>query len=139
MSLQQIPLTNSPNQSLTVQLDVDGVPLTLNLTVSYNEMAGYWVLSISDVNNNLLIDSVPMLTGGYPSANILQQQKYLNIGSWYIINIANGIPTGSQGYGQGGYGQGNYGGAAGQGGVDFPDSTNLGISFQLWVNDTPLS
>jgi hypothetical protein len=140
MSLQLIPLNNSPNQSMTVLLQVDGAPLTLNITIKFDEMAGYWILSISDVNNNLLIDSVPMLCGGYPAANLLQQQRYLAIGSWYIINVANGLPTGSSGigYGQGDYGQGGYGGESGQGGVDFPDATNLGTSFQLWVGDTPL-
>jgi hypothetical protein len=139
MSLQLIPLTNSPNQQFTVLLQVDGAPLTLNLTIKFNEMAGYWILSISDVNNNLLVDSVPMICGSYPAANLLQQQRYLNIGSWYIINVANGTPTGGSGigYGQGGYGQGPYGGQAGQGGEDYPDSSNLGTDFQLWVDDTP--
>jgi hypothetical protein len=138
VSLQQIPITNSPNQSLTAQLQVDGFPLTLNLTISFNEMAGYWVLGISDVNNNLLIDSIPMICGTYPAGNLLQQQKYLAIGSAYIINTANSIPTGSNfGYGQGGYGQGVYGGQVAQGGIDYPNSTNLGTAFQLWWNDTP--
>lgn len=139
MSLQQIPLTNSPNQSFTVQLQVDGRPLSLNLTVKFNEMAGYWILSISDVNNRLLIDSVPMITGGYPAANILQQQRYLAIGSWYIVNVSNIIPNtvSGVGYGQGFYGFGGYGGESGLSGIDFPDDTNLGIDFQLWVGDTP--
>src|ERR1035437_4090631 len=106
MSLQQIPLTNSPNQTLTVQLNVDGVSLTLNLTVSYCRMAGYWIMSISDVNNNLLIDSIPMLCGRYPAANLLQQQVYLHIGSAYIINTGNSVPTNGTGYGEGGYGEG---------------------------------
>lgn len=139
MSLQQIPITNSPNQSFTVSLQVDGSPLSLNVTLKYNEMAGYWMLSLSDINNNLLVDSVPVLCGGYPAANLLQQQRYLGIGSWYVINVSNGLPTGGSGIGYGGgfYGQGPYGGQSGQGGTDYPDSTNLGTSFQLWVGDTP--
>lgn len=138
MSLQLIPLTNNPNQSFTIQLQIDGAPLTLNLTISYNEMASYWVMSISDVSNNLLIDSIPMICGAYPAGNLLQQQKYLAIGSAYIINAANAIPTNSaETYGSGGYGQGSYGGTIGQSGIDYPDSTNLGIEFQLWWNDTP--
>ena len=51
MGLQVIPLTNSPGQSFTVQLMIDGAPLSLNITLTYNEMAGYWILSISDINN----------------------------------------------------------------------------------------
>lgn len=140
MSLQKIPLTNSPNQNFTVQLQVDGRPLTLTVTIKYNEMAGYWILSISDYANTLLIDSIPMICGSYPAANLLQQQKYLNIGSWYVVNVANLLPTGSSGlgYGQGFYGQGPYGGSSGQGGEDYPDSNNLGTDFELWVDDTPL-
>jgi hypothetical protein len=138
MSLQVIPLTNAPNQTLTVQLQVDGAPLTLNLTVNFNEMSGYWILSISDVNNNLLIDSIPMLCGNYPAANLLEQQRYLGIGSWFIINVANLSPNGSDlGYGEGPYGFGAYGGESGQGGLDYPNSTNLGTDFQLWVGDSP--
>lgn len=140
MSLQVIPLTTSPNQSLTVQLTVDGAPLTLNITVQYNEMAGYWILSISDTNNNLLIDSVPMITGSYPGANLLEQQRYLNIGSWYIVNVSNLTVTGGSnvGYGEGFFGSGAYGGTTGESGVNYPDNTNLGTDFQLWVGDTPL-
>lgn len=140
MSLQLIPLTNSPNQQLTVLLQVDGSPLTLNLTIGFDRMAGYWILSISDANNNLLIDSVPMICGTYPAGNLLQQQRYLKIGSWYIVNVANLIASGGSatGYGSGGYGAGPYGGESGQGGEDYPDDTNLGTDFQLWVNDTPL-
>ena len=138
MSLQNIPLNNSPNQSMTVQLQVDGATLTLNLTLSYDRMAGYWIMSISDVSNNLLIDSIPMVCGSYPAANLLQQQRYLAIGSAFIIK---GPPTGasvnSSGYGAGGYGAGGYGGDTGEGGIDYPDSTNLGSAFQLWWGDTP--
>jgi hypothetical protein len=61
----------------------------------------------------------------------------MNIGSWYVINAANLTPTGGIGYGQGGYGQGPYGGGFGEGGEDYPDVTNLGTDFQLWVDDTP--
>lgn len=139
MGLQQIPISNAPNQSFTVQLQVDGAPLSLNLTISYDTMAGYWIMSISDINNNLLIDSIPMLCGGYPAANLLQQQKYLAIGSAFIINVANSTPTGGSaiGYGQGGYGQGPYGGESGQGGEDWPNDQNLGTSFILFWGDTP--
>jgi len=140
MSLQVIPLTISPNQQATVLLTVDGVSLQLNVAVKYNQMAGYWILSISDASGNLLIDSVPMLTGSYPAANILAQQAYLKIGSWYIVNVSNLFPkTGSNtGYGEGFYGAGPYGGEEGFGGLDYPNDTNLGTDFQLWVDDTPL-
>jgi len=139
MSLQVVPLTTSPNQTATIQLSVDGNPLIVNISVSYNQMAGYWILSISDASNNLLIDSIPMVTGTYPAGNLLQQQKYLNIGSWYIVNVSNLVSNNSgDGYGLGLYGAGGYGGLFVESGYDYPDDTNLGTDFQLWVDDTPV-
>ena len=57
--------------------------------------------AVYDRNGNLLVDSVPMLTGYYPAANLLCQFVYLGIGSAYIINasgvamaLTNGESTG---------------------------------------------
>lgn len=112
MQYQVIPLTSNPNQSLSVSLTVDGKPLQLILEVRYVEVAGYWILTIRDSSGNLIIDSVPMVCGTYPAANLLEQQRYLAIGSWYIVNVGNSS-------------------------LDFPDATCLGSDFQLWVGDTP--
>jgi hypothetical protein len=140
MPIQVIPLNNSPNQTFTVQLNIDGKPLILNVGLRFNSMAGYWLMTLSDINNSLIVDSVPLITGTYPAANILKQQVYKAIGAWYIINVSNLlVETGSDvGYGMGPYGgPPGYGGEQGQGGVDYPDNTNLGTDFQLWVDDTP--
>lgn len=89
MSYQTIPLQSAPNQTFSVQLTVNGSQLTLNLTLGYSNMAGCWQMSISDVNNNLLVASVPLITGLYPAANILMQYQYLNIGSAFVLNTGN--------------------------------------------------
>lgn len=89
MSDQLVPLTTANNQTFAVQLTIDGQPLTLNLTLAYSAMAGYWQLSIADENNNLLVASVPLITGQYPSANLLAQYQYLKIGSAYLLNTSN--------------------------------------------------
>lgn len=109
---QVIPLTPSPNQSLTVQLQVDGAPLTLNLLIRWSSMAGYWVMTILDSSNNLLLDSIPLITGWYPAANILAQYIYLGIGSAYIINDGNSTS-------------------------DYPGVTDLGSAWSLLWDDTP--
>lgn len=83
---QIVPLSSSPNQSFTVTLQVDGQPLTLNLFIHWSEMAGYWVMSISDTQDELLLDSIPLITGLYPAGNLLAQYGYLLIGSAYILN-----------------------------------------------------
>jgi hypothetical protein len=110
MSLQLIPLDTSPNQNFKVTLAVDGNSLTLQLTIRFNSMAGYWVMTIQDASGNLLLDSIPMLTGEFPAANILGQFGYLRIGSAYIISN----------------------GAA----IDYPDATTLGTDFLLIWGDT---
>lgn len=112
MAEQLVPLTNAPNQTFSVQLTVDGQPLTLNLTLSFVEMSGWWQVTIADVNNNVLVASVPLLTGWYPGANLLQQYAYLKIGSAYLLNTANTA-------------------------VDYPNANNLSSYSLLWA-DTPV-
>lgn len=108
---QIVPLTTSPNQTVTAQLQVDGKSLTLNLALRFSEMAGYWILAIMDSFGNLLLDSIPLITGVYPSANLLAQYQYLAIGSAYIISM-------------------------GTSSSDYPGSTDLGSGFQLLWGDT---
>ncbi len=112
MSAQFVPLTNSPNQSFLTTLEVDGNPLTLQLAIRYSEIAGYWLMSVSNASGSLLVDSVPLITGYYPAANLLGQQAYLAIGSAFLIN-ASGVSQ------------------------DYPDWSNLGSDFVLLWDDTP--
>lgn len=105
--IQQISLTNAPNQTMTLQLIVDGNPLTLNVSLSYSYMCGYWLMSIADANNNLLLSGIPLLTGAYPAANLLAQYGYLKIGSAYLLNTGNVD-------------------------MDYPDNTNLDKFTLLW-------
>jgi len=88
VSSQIIPLTTANNQTFSAQLTVNGQLLTLNFTLAYSVMAGYWQLAIADVNNNPLVSSVPLITGEYPGANLLAQYQYLNIGSAYLLNTS---------------------------------------------------
>ncbi len=114
MSQQIIPLTNQPNQSLSVSLNIDGAALSLRLNIRFNEMAGWWVMTVSDQFGNMIIDSLPMVTGDYPAANILEQYAYLAIGSAFLINIS-------------------------QTPIDSPNLSNLGSDFILLWADTPTS
>lgn len=89
MSEQIVPLVQAPNQTFTVQLTVDGAPLTLNLTLTYSVMSGWWQLSIANVQNAVLVASIPLVTGWYPCANLLAQYSYLKIGSAFLLNTGN--------------------------------------------------
>lgn len=112
MSDQIIPLTSSPNQSFTATLQVDGAALTIGFAIRWSEMAGYWVMSIFNSAGELLLDSIPLITGWYPGGNILSQYAYLNIGSAFILN-------------------------EGMSGSDFPGRSDLGTNFVLLWGDTP--
>lgn len=96
MSYQVIPLTSALNQTMTVNLTVDGFPLTVNLALQWSVSAGQWLLSISDSGNNLLISMLPLVTGVYPAANLLSQFGYLKIGSLFLLATGqNGLQTDS--------------------------------------------
>lgn len=110
---QVIPLTTAPQQNFSSTLQVDGSPITLNFEVKWNSMAGYWTMAISDANNNLLVDSMPFITGWYPAANMLAQSNYLKIGAAYILN--NGNVT-----------------------SDYPGVSDLGSAFSLLWADTAI-
>ena len=88
-STTMIPLTNSPNQSVTVSLPINGGTVTLGLEIYYNENGedgNFWAMDISDQYGNLLVASVPLVTGVWPAANILAPWDYLRIGAAFVIN-----------------------------------------------------
>jgi hypothetical protein len=111
MADQIVPLTSSSNQSFKAVLNVNGGVLLLNLTFKYNEMAQYWVMTIQDTDNNYLVDSIPLVTGTWPAANLLKQYQHLMIGSCYVIN-ASSTPL-----------------------YDYPSQFNLGNDFVLVWGD----
>ena len=106
-----VPLDNSPNQSFDISLATAGVVFTLKVTLRYNETAHYWVMTIKDAAGNLLLDSIPFVTGDWPAANILGQHSYLNLGSAYVVNASNVA-------------------------LDYPDAATLGREFVLIWSDT---
>jgi methyl coenzyme M reductase beta subunit len=109
--LQTIPVTSSPNQTLQTTLNINNKNITIGLTLRFNEMANYWVMTISNPSTNaIILDSIPLFSGIYPAGNLLQQFQYLAIGEWYVINVS-GIPS------------------------DKPTSSNLGTDYILVVGD----
>jgi len=89
MATKAIPLVPGTNQSLTCTLPIDSKNITLGFTFTYNGVAEYWFMSVTDVKTNtLLLDSVPLLTGLYPAADLLGQYTYLGIGSAVIVPVS---------------------------------------------------
>lgn len=106
-----IPLDSSPQQTLQVALSVDGNIIRLQLNIYFSEMAQYWIMDISDTAGNLILSSIPMITGDWPAANLLAQFGYLRIGSAQIINLGQ-VPD------------------------DYPTAAELGSDFLLLWDDT---
>lgn len=112
MSQQIIPLTTAPNQQFNVSLNINSTIVRLTLAINYNEMSNVWILGITDVNGNILLQSIPFVTGDWPAANILGQYQYLNIGAAYILNLNSAF--------------------------DMPTSGDLGVNFVLlWGDNVP--
>lgn len=81
-----IPLTTHPNQTFRCTIPIDGENRSLQFTLRYIEQAGYWLLSLADGNTGVpLVDNLPVLTGEYPAANLLEQYGYLKIGSAVVV------------------------------------------------------
>jgi len=107
MSQQLVPLDDSPNQTWQVAISINGAVQTFFVSLSFNEVAGYWVMEIYDSNQNLILSDIPVVCG----LDLLRQYQYLQIGSIYILNVGNS-PT------------------------DSPTSTNLGSSFvMVWTDN----
>lgn len=88
MSFNIVPLTTNPNQSMSITFPIDGKNIILNLIVRYNLRANYWVMTISDSNGITLVDSLPLVSGQYPAADVLEQYGFLGIGSAFVINAS---------------------------------------------------
>jgi len=102
-----IPLL-SVNQTFDIVLPVDGNNLKLGFYVYWNKIAEYWCMDITDYRvGKKVLSGIPLLTG----ENMLEQYKYLAIGSAYLVNLSGKLP-------------------------DTPNDNNLGTSFQLIWSDT---
>jgi hypothetical protein len=102
----QIPVTSNPNQTFTVNIPGNSKNLGLKFQITYNGVAKYWMMTLSDpTSGQIYASNIPLL----PGYDLLKQFQYKNIGSAYIENI--GDQT-----------------------IESPDDTNLGTTFALnWV------
>lgn len=109
--MQQIlPVTSDPNQTFNITLQINGENIALGFEVRWNPMGHYWVMTIKDDEDNILIDSLPIINGEDLAGNLLSQFDYLEIGSLWLINISGSI-------------------------LDRPDDTTLGKDFLLVWDD----
>jgi len=82
-----IPLTTEPNQTFSSAIPIDGVNRRFSFDLRYNSIAEYWNLTVKEgLTNIILIDSLPLMRGQFPAANILEQYSYMKIGSATIVH-----------------------------------------------------
>lgn len=123
MNIYEIPLTSEPNQNFRCPILIDGENKTFIFDIRYNLEADYWVMTVTDdikkfsgenflLANKIILDSIPLIAGAYPAANILEQYAYLNIGSAYIVKVNPDITE------------------------DNPNDKTLGSGFKLYWGDT---
>lgn len=97
MPFNIIPIMPKANQSFTCTLPIDSKNVALGFSFTYNEPGGYWFMSVADGKTNTpLLDAVPLVTGEFPAANLLEQYEYLGIGSAFVVpvdSLSYGIPS----------------------------------------------
>ena len=106
-----IPITNEPNQTMSCTINIDGANRELLFVFRYNLIAGYWWFSVSD-NGIIVLDSIPLVTGDYPTADFLEPYRYLGLGTAMLLKTNK------------------------SGSTEIPDDTNLESDFMLLWGDT---
>lgn len=82
--------------------------MELTIQLSFKEVPGYWLISITNKAGNMLLCNVPLLKGG----NLLAQYGYLDLGYLTVVEVN---PTGK----------------------DYPGPEQLGTDFILiWGEDS---
>ncbi len=79
-----IPFVPNTPQRFSVAL----LNITYNLRTRFSKGSLAWMLDLSDTDNNLIIGSIPLVTG----CDLLEQYHYLEIGGGLYVNNS-GIPN----------------------------------------------
>ena len=82
--LQIIPL-DPVKGSFNCIVSVDNTGLNLYFELKYNSVSGIWLMTVRDTSGNDYITNQPLI----PAENILEQYKYMGIGSAYILPVEN--------------------------------------------------
>lgn len=88
MSVFLIPFL--PAQPQTLQVSIGGVTYTMK--IRFCIPAQCWMLDLSDVSGNPIIQGIPLITG----TDLLSQYAYLDLGFSLLVqtnNEANAVPT----------------------------------------------
>lgn len=108
MAWYEIELDTTPDQEFTVAVEVGEEVVNLIIRLRYNTEGDFWHMDISDGNTlEMLISNAPLLTGEFPSGDLLKQFEYVGIGQAAILKVTDGAKG------------------------DFPNLENLGTDYVL--------
>ena len=84
----RIPLSPYPNQTFSASIPVNDENKDLKFELSYNSVAGYWMMTVSDVQTEEVIFSqLPLLCSFGDFCNMLRQLDYKLIGSAFVFPV----------------------------------------------------
>lgn len=89
-SFTVVPLDGRPNQTFETSVLVDGVVRRFRIRLFWDWLAGYWHITITDpVTGADHLTAIPLITGAYPVANLIEQYAYMGIGSLWVVPVGN--------------------------------------------------
>lgn len=107
----RIPLSPYPNQTFNMSIPVNDTNVDLTITLNYNSVAEYWMMTVTDTNTEEVIFSqLPLLCSFGDFGNMLRQLGYKLIGSAFVFPSNFTLPS-------------------------RPDDKNLGTDYKLLWSD----
>lgn len=88
MAWHDIPIDPGQDQRFGITVEVGEENIALILHLRYNTEGDFWRMDVTNaVTEEMLISNVPLLTGEYPAADILEQFEYIGIGSAIVLKM----------------------------------------------------
>lgn len=88
MAWHDIPIDTDGDQQFNITVQVGEENVSLILRLRYNTEGDFWRMDITNADTEeMLISGVPLLTGEYPAADILEQFEYIGIGSAIVLKM----------------------------------------------------
>jgi len=86
--MYNVPVTNYPNQKFVVSVPVNGGNIQFKILLRYNDVANYWMATISNYRTNEeYCSSIPLLFSKAAFFDILHQLAYKEIGKCMVYPL----------------------------------------------------
>lgn len=86
--MYKVPLTNSPNQTFSIVIPVNGENINFTIFLSYNENAKYWLMTLTKtLTQEEVFCNLPLLCSFDKYSNMIYQLDYKEVGEIMIVPI----------------------------------------------------